>query len=212
MSDLPLSTIDCRLLRTVLKSSVAFAPTRFDQRGSTASRDRGPEHAGAAEPVVVGVYAYEKERLVALGGIIDRVDLLQQTIRLIDYKSGIDAKEFKDIPSLFDRTDKKRNKAAMQTLFYGLLYQANYPDNTLPLKPAIFNLREIFRDDFNPYLQEKPDRNSKQEVQNYLDYREDYETALKNTLEEIFDPQQAFDQTEDLDKCRTCPYADICAR
>jgi hypothetical protein len=152
------------------------------------------------------------ERLVALGGIIDRVDLLQQTIRLIDYKSGIDAKEFKDIPSLFDRTDKKRNKAAMQTLFYGLLYQANYPDNTLPLKPAIFNLREIFRDDFNPYLHEKPDRNSKQEVQNYLDYREDYETALKNTLEEIFDPQQAFDQTEDLDKCRTCPYADICAR
>lgn len=152
------------------------------------------------------------DRMVALGGIIDRVDLFQNTIRLIDYKSGIDSKDFKDIPGLFDRSQKKRNKAAMQTLFYGLLYHANFPDNTLPLKPAIFNLREVFRDDFSPYLHEKPDRKNNREVQSYLDYRESYEAALRMTLEEIFDPNVAFDQTEDMDKCRTCPYMGICAR
>jgi ATP-dependent exoDNAse (exonuclease V) beta subunit len=91
---------------------------------------------------------------VALGGIIDRVDRIGETVRLIDYKSGQDKKSFKGIDSLFDRDSKDRNKAAMQTFFYGLLYEANFPDNQFFLKPAIFNLREIFKEDFNPYLQE----------------------------------------------------------
>jgi hypothetical protein len=149
---------------------------------------------------------------VSLGGIIDRVDRIGKTIRLIDYKSGRDEKKFKGIDSLFDRDNASRNKAAMQTFFYGLLYEANFPGNKNQLQPAIFNLREIFKNDFNPYLQEHIGYRQYKEVTDYADYREAYVLNLQETLEEIFDPGQPFDQTRDIKKCRFCPYAAICSR
>ncbi|SDA82027.1 PD-(D/E)XK nuclease superfamily protein [Algoriphagus alkaliphilus] len=149
---------------------------------------------------------------IALRGIIDRVDELNGAIRLIDYKSGGDKKEFPDIPSLFDRENKKRNKAAMQTMFYGLLYQATYPENTAVLKPAIFNLRELFSDDFNPYLQLKQAYKTGIELNDYRDYQEAYEEGLKGLLEEMYDPEVPFSQTDDVEKCKYCPYKEMCGR
>ncbi len=149
---------------------------------------------------------------VNLGGIIDRVDRVGSTIRLIDYKSGADKKEFSGISSLFDREDTSRNKAVMQTLFYGLLYESRHPENELPLKPALFNLREIFKEDFSPYLLEKVPRSQKREVTNYADYREEFIAGLTELLAEIFDPGQPFDQTGDLTKCTYCPFSEICSR
>ncbi|MDO8966046.1 PD-(D/E)XK nuclease family protein [Algoriphagus sp.] len=151
-------------------------------------------------------------REIALRGIIDRVDELNGAIRLIDYKSGGDKKEFPDIPSLFDRENKKRNKAAMQTMFYGLLYQATYPENTAVLKPAIFNLRELFSDDFNPYLQLKQAYKTGIELNDYRDYQEAYEEGLKGLLEEMYDPEVPFSQTDDVEKCKYCPYKEMCGK
>lgn len=149
---------------------------------------------------------------VGLQGLIDRVDQQGQIVRLIDYKSGGDKKNFPNVESLFDREDKNRNKAAMQTMFYGLLYQSMFPSNTLALKPALFNFKEIFQEDFNPYLQEKLGRANGKEVQNYHDYREDYENGLKGLLEELFNPEVPFDQTDDLEKCKYCSYKDVCGK
>ena len=149
---------------------------------------------------------------VALKGIIDRVDERAGVIRLIDYKSGGDKKDFPDIPSLFNRDDTKRNKAAMQTLFYGLIYQATHPQNTAPLKPAIFNLKEIFSDEFDPYLHLKENRKAGIELNDYRDYEEEYTTGLKGLLEELYNPEVPFSQTEDLNKCKYCPYKEICGR
>jgi hypothetical protein len=152
------------------------------------------------------------EKLVALKGIIDRVDEHNGSVRLIDYKSGQDNKTFPDIPSLFDRENKSRNKAAMQTMFYGLIYQATNSTNTLPLKPAIFNLREMFGDKFNPYLQQKLPRKEGIEVNDYREFEEEYKIGLKSLLEDIYNPQIPFDQTEDLNKCEYCSYKEICGR
>ena len=159
-------------------------------------------------PIVTSGWVKE----IALRGIIDRVDELNGVIRLIDYKSGGDKKEFPDIPSLFDRDDTKRNKAAMQTMFYGLIYQSTHPQNTAPLKPTIFNLKEIFSDDFNPYLQLKESRKPGIELTDYRDHQEEYESGLKGLLEEMYDPEVPFSQTDDLKKCEYCAYKEICGR
>ncbi|MDN3689239.1 PD-(D/E)XK nuclease family protein [Cyclobacterium jeungdonense] len=151
-------------------------------------------------------------RGVSLSGIIDRVDRVGATIRLIDYKSGNDKKDFKGISSLFDREDKSRNKAVMQTLFYGLLYEARHPDNKSPLKPALYSLRDIFQEPFSPYLQEVLGPGKKQEVHDFADYRDDFVGQLTQLLEEIVNPGQNFDQTDDLEKCRLCPFSEICSR
>ncbi|WP_209330183.1 PD-(D/E)XK nuclease family protein [Lunatimonas salinarum] len=149
---------------------------------------------------------------VALGGIIDRVDLHEEVIRLMDYKSGKDEKQFASIASLFDRADKKRNKAAMQTLFYGFLFKQNFPDNHRPLKPAILNLREIFKEDFNPYLVHVESRSNRREVQDYGEYSEEFEEGLRDVIGEIFHEALPFDQTEDVQKCAYCPYNSLCGR
>lgn len=149
---------------------------------------------------------------IGLFGQIDRVDEQNGTIRLIDYKSGGDKKVFSSIESLFDREDKKRNKAAMQTMFYGLLYQYMHPENTKALKPALFNFKEIFQNDFNPYLQHKAINSGQVEVENYLTYQEEYEKGLSELLEELFDPEVPFSQTDDWKKCKYCAYKAICGR
>lgn len=160
----------------------------------------------------ISIDTIEGKQTVVLRGIIDRVDKQNGTVRLIDYKSGLDAKNFPDVASLFDRDHKSRNKAAMQTLFYGLIYQATHPQNTTPLKPAIFNLREMFLDDFNPYLQLKQPYKTGVEVNDYGDFEEDYRAGLKSLLEDMYNPEIPFDQTEDLKKCSYCPYKEICGR
>jgi uncharacterized protein YnzC (UPF0291/DUF896 family) len=168
--------------------------------------------AGRKYRAFVPIIVNGEELTVGLGGIIDRVDRIDNTVRLIDYKSGQDKKKFKSVESLFDRDSSDRNKAAMQTFFYGLLYEANFPENPYFLKPALFNLRDIFKDDFNPYLQENVGYRKYNEVNDYAEYREAYVSSLKATLEEIFDQHTVFDQTTDLNKCQYCPYKAICSR
>jgi len=190
-----------KYLHQILKIDEASAPFKL------ISLEKEKKYSAA-----LPIETYKGRQLASLKGIIDRVDEHNGAVRLIDYKSGQDNKTFPDVPSLFDRENKSRNKAAMQTMFYGLIYQATVPENILPLKPAIFNLREMFGDDFNPYLQVKQPRKEGIEVNDYRQYEEEYKAGLTGVLEEIYDPTVPFDQTADLKKCEYCPYREICGR
>ena len=153
------------------------------------------------------------EKKIGLKGIIDRVDKKDGTIRLVDYKSGSDKKDFASIESLFDRDNKTRNKAALQTMMYGLLYlETNSGEVPYPLKPAVFNLKNIFEEDFDPSLQMGSGRGMKVEITSYQEYEEEFLERLQTCLSEIFDPLVPFDQTEDEEKCTRCPFQNICAR
>jgi CRISPR/Cas system-associated exonuclease Cas4 (RecB family) len=144
---------------------------------------------------------------VALGGVIDRMDIKDGVVRLLDYKTGKDSKKVSSIGSLFDREDKKRNKAAMQTLLYAYFYQHSHPENRLPIKPGLFNIKEIYTPQFSPFLQL-----DKEEISDYREVAGDFEEGLRELLGELFDPEVPFDQTEDKKKCVYCPYKEICGR
>ncbi|OOG77848.1 PD-(D/E)XK nuclease family protein [Algoriphagus sp. A40] len=144
---------------------------------------------------------------VALGGVIDRLDRKDGVVRLIDYKTGKDTKKVKSVASLFDRDDTGRNKAAMQTMLYAYFYQTKHPGNRLPLKPGIFNIKEIYNPKFNPFLQLDG-----VEINDYRELAEEFEGGLSGLLSEIFDPKQPFDQTEKVEKCTYCAYKEICGR
>ena len=55
----------------------------------------------------------------------------------------------------------------MQTFFPGWLYEANLPDNRLPPNPPCLISGKIFKEDFNPYLQEVIGRGERKEVNDY---------------------------------------------
>lgn len=145
---------------------------------------------------------------IGMKGIIDRIEKKDDTIRIVDYKTGQDEKSFNDIPSLFDQENKRRNKAVFQTLFYGLLYLNVADSNTNnPVQASLFNIRELFKSDFSPLIQFK-----KSDIPNIRIYFEEFSVHLNALLKEIFDGNSSFVQTEDESKCRYCPYAGICNR
>ena len=147
---------------------------------------------------------------VGMKGIIDRIERKDDVVRIVDYKTGQDAKSFQDIHALFDRENKSRNKAVFQTFFYGLLYLGSPNSYTdLPIQASLFNIRELFNENFSPLIQIKKGR-SNQDIQDVREYLDEFNEELKNLLQEIFDKDIGFSQTEDLKKCGYCPYAGIC--
>jgi len=149
---------------------------------------------------------------VGMKGVIDRVELRDGHVRIVDYKTGKDQKVFPDIPSLFDRDNKNRNKAVLQTFIYGLLYlnAARHKPNA-PVQASLFNIRDLFRSDFSPLIQIGKG-NSKQDVVDIRSYLREFENELKVLINEIYDPEVPFSQTSDVNKCSYCPYSGLCNR
>lgn len=155
-----------------------------------------------------------KSSFVGLKGIIDRIDRKEGVVRVIDYKTGRDDKRIEDIPSLFDAKNIKRNKAAMQTIFYSLLFKKTHPGEAAQITPGIFNSKEMFDDQFDLRLKIK-DQSAKNKFSPIDDITPNlapFETELVNTLREIFSTDYSFSQTDDEKICRTCPYVGICHR
>jgi hypothetical protein len=153
------------------------------------------------------VFPLTAQFAVLLGGKIDRVDRKENVVRIIDYKTGKDENEFASIESLFNREDKKRNKAAFQALFYAWVYARRNTETGLQLQPGLINRKEIFKDAFEYGL--VLDKHSLKDVTPYLP---EFENHLVKLLTELFDPRQPFDQTTDEKKCSYCPYKEICGR
>jgi len=141
-----------------------------------------------------------------LGGTIDRIDRKGNEVRIIDYKTGRDELDFKDVNSLFSR-DGKRNKAALQTLLYALLYKANNDTTGLKIIPGLLNRNNLFDDDFRFGL-----RMDKEYVTDATPIFPEFEAKLHLLLEEIFDPKEVFDQTNKEEACQICPFTGICYR
>lgn len=144
-----------------------------------------------------------------IGGKIDRVDRKDNQVRVIDYKTGKDKLNFESIASLFVR-DSKRNKAAFQTLLYALLYRNNFLMGTgtrVQLIPGLINRLNLFDEDFSFGL-----RIGRDQITDVTGILPEFEEHLKNLFNDLFNPEQQFDQTTDLENCKFCPYTSICYR
>ncbi len=144
---------------------------------------------------------------VNIGGKIDRVDLKNDTIQLIDYKSGkaeIEVK--KGIDGLFSDEKKHRNHIALQMFLYSYIYAKTIELN-LPISPCIFSVRELYKKDFDSRL-----KINGVPINNFTSYNQELENQLNNLLYEIFDVNTDFKQTTDLSICEYCAYNIICHR
>jgi hypothetical protein len=142
---------------------------------------------------------------IGLKGFIDRIDKKDNIIRIIDYKSGRDESSFKNIASLFDVMDNKRNKAVFQTFFYTLLYIKNHPEfEKGPVISGLYNLRELYNKDFDLRIKLK-DRGAKF-IDDIIPFMEEYEQYFKKLITEIFNPDIPFQHGDDKDTCMYCEH------
>ncbi|MBL7850347.1 MAG: PD-(D/E)XK nuclease family protein [Cyclobacteriaceae bacterium] len=144
---------------------------------------------------------------VILSGKIDRLDRKENTVRILDYKTGKADLNFDSIDALFDGSNNKRNRAAFQTLIYSLLYKAGSPGADIAIVPGLVSRQNLFTDDFRPNL-----TLDKEEVTDANRFLPDFEARLKQLLEEIFDPSKPFVQTEHTSHCKLCAFKGICYR
>jgi CRISPR/Cas system-associated exonuclease Cas4 (RecB family) len=145
-----------------------------------------------------------------LNGKIDRVDSKDGLLRIIDYKTGKDKLGFESLASLFTR-EGKRNKAAFQTLLYALLYKRNQDASSknarLKIVPGLINRMNLFDEKFTFGLTLGKDL-----ITDAAALLPEFEDHTQKIFNELFDPGQPFDQTNDSDNCKICAYRQLCYR
>jgi antitoxin component YwqK of YwqJK toxin-antitoxin module len=142
------------------------------------------------------------DKQVTFKGVIDRLDENKDGIRVIDYKTGKPEQSFKDMSQLFD---ERGNHKALQALLYSRMYDETEQVDK-EIIPGLYFIRNLFNNGFDYTLKSGRQKVIYQQVANSLDEH------LKKALQDLFDPEQDFYQTEDHNICRNCPYKQICRR
>jgi RecB family exonuclease len=143
---------------------------------------------------------------VRIGGKIDRVDRANDTLRILDYKTGnVESFSFKEVEELFEKDKEKPKKEILQALIYCLIYQRDTGE-TADLQPAIYSLRKLFDENFSAEIK----RNS-QSI-SFQDIEEEFTEQLQNLVAEMLSETGRFYQTPHVKFCQYCPYNKICQR
>lgn len=148
------------------------------------------------------IYELKSKKLIRLGGIIDRQDVLPNGYyRVADYKTGKSHKASFD-ENLFATEKWDNNKALIQTLIYCYLLR-NRATNPIKgnLYPYIIWIQDI--------LKNKVNDKDKYELE-YSNVEKEFETMFIDKIEEIFDPSISFKPTTNTKACEKCMFQNIC--
>lgn len=171
-----------------------------------------PFHYIESEKKVRATITLSDKRIVQLKGFIDRVDSLDRVLRIVDYKTGSGKLEFESVEGLFDKEAKDRPKAVMQVFLYAWMYQ-QLPEYTgMPIQPVIYYLRTLFQRSFNPVVEQKKGRGKADKVNSFQDFASDFEDKLRQCLDEIFNLDIPFTQTETGKACAYCSFRGLCGK
>lgn len=146
-----------------------------------------------------------------LGGRVDRLDRItnadgSQQIRVIDYKTSAGRlRPLRGVDDIFD--DKHLSNHSdyyLQTLLYARIY--SHSINDCAVAPALLFIQHTGADDYNPILKfgssyindiATPDGDR-------------FAHLLMEKINEIFNPELPFIPTTETNRCRTCPYVQLC--
>lgn len=166
----------------------------------------------ASELSVKG-FVQTKYGLVNLKGFIDRVDQVAGISRIIDYKTGKGELSFKGIEQLFENNSEisKKSPYVFQTFLYAVLYQQKEND-VKEIQPGIYYLRKIFASDFDWRLKDSSNTNGLGFVEDFKFYHDSFLEKLVKLIEDIFNPEIPFSQTNHLMNCEYCDFKVLCNR
>jgi hypothetical protein len=147
-----------------------------------------------------------KPTAIYIKGKIDRLDSHNQTLRIIDYKNSIkltDKFVFTGFEDLFTKTNY--NKQFQLIMYAWLIYKNNYCE-TEQMQPGIIPFKEFLNE---PKFLTTAD---KQPLKFSHQFFNDFENHLKKFITDIFNSENKFNQTDDIDLCEYCSYNLICNR
>lgn len=141
---------------------------------------------------------------VNLKGIADRIDVLGDVVRIVDYKTGKVVEQDLYFKNLDILKEPKKSKA-LQVLMYAYLYIKNRPEflnkKVIAGNYSLKNLK-------NGFLPLAEDKNNVRYINK--DLLDEFEIILKQILQSILNND--FVRTTDIQRCKWCEYKNICNR
>lgn len=141
---------------------------------------------------------------------IDRIDTTeidgQKVTRIIDYKTGSDTTSFKDVDELLNAGTDKHLGGPFQLMLYCCAYADLTKDNTTPMLPLIYSIKELPKGKYGELSY------SKTTLKDYHELEDEFREKFARKLDELFDPSVPFTRCDGSteDKCRYCKYTKIC--
>ena len=156
----------------------------------------------------VDIETSQGNKTVYIKGHIDRVDIKNGIIRILDYKTGnplvnVDT----NLDNLFNNTNQ-RKKEAFQAFFYTWLYAMKHKTENLPLSAGLIITRKAVGKEYSMFYS-SGDKNNVILFNQIEDlFKEKVQTILSN----MFNKDLLFSQTYNHDTCKICQYKQICQR
>lgn len=176
----------------------------------------------------IAVNIDSKERIFNIGGFIDRLDavsdcksdkadkpgsnmdIMQETIRVIDYKTGRPSTSHpKDLAEVFDRKMLyKHTDYYLQALLYSIIVKHHQTLNPAgnPVSPALLFIQGARAEDYDPTLT----FGRAERIKDVSEFEEDFMSGIKDIIQNIYDVSVPFQPTDDKSRCAYCPYAELC--
>ena len=143
-----------------------------------------------------------------LGGTVDRMDAKENTLRIVDYKTGGSPKIPANIEQLFTPSETRPNYI-FQTFLYAAIMSRK---QSLMVAPALLYIHRAASESYSPVIEMGEPRKPKIPVNNFAFFEDEFRERLQALLEEIFNEKEPFTQTEDTKKCLYCDFKAICKR
>lgn len=194
------SAVIVKYIQQLLRNDLRYAPFTF-----VGSEQRIFEN--------IEIYTPTGDIQSRIGGIIDRIDSKGESLRIVDYKTGGDADTPANVQSLFI-PDKKRSNYVFQTFLYASIVckKLREKNDSRLVAPALLYIHRAASENYSPVIQMGEPRKPKEPVDNFAQYEGDFRENLKTLLEDIFNPDISFTQTEIEDKCVYCDFRALCKK
>ena len=189
------SAVIVRYIKQLLQHDLRYAPFQYVE-----------SEKGVSETVTIRTP--EGEFRSRIGGYIDRVDSKDDTLRIVDYKTGGKPDMPPSVESLFI-PDKKRSGHVFQTFLYAAIMCRKQP---LKVAPSLLYIHKAASEDYSPVICLKEPRKEVSQITDFSYFEKDFRERLQVLLDEIFHPGVDFKQTEIEEKCAYCTLKAFCRK
>lgn len=145
---------------------------------------------------------------IRIGGTIDRMDCKDDTLRIVDYKTGGNPKTPTNIEQLFTPAEGRPNYI-FQTFLYAAIMSRQ---QSLKVAPALLYIHRAANESYSPVIEMGEPRKPKIPVNNFAFFEDEFRERLQTLLEEIFGNETPFTQTENTKVCEYCDFRALCKR